>query len=132
MQFERLEEPLKQRRVVHCGRHQADRMLRAGGQGADAAGHLAGQVVEDHRLADIGSTHDRHDQQRLLVELRQELVAQQLEPLPSRRRGNADGNRHRLQFGQRTMQPFDFVGEGLVIAGHTASQGSDLVSDSCR
>ncbi len=52
---------------------------------AGGAGHFAGQVVEDHRLADIGAADDGHDQQRRQIELRQQFVPQQLEPLLPRR-----------------------------------------------
>ena len=100
-------------------------MLGAGGQRARGAGHFAGQVVEDHRLADVRAADDGHDQQRRQVELRQQLVPQQFEPLLSRRRRHAHLGRLRLQRGQCSIEPLHPGGKGAVGWHATHSHGND-------
>ena len=107
------EESLEEVRVGGIRRHQADRVLGAGGQGAHGAGDLAGQVVEQQRLADVGPAHDAHNQQRLALELRQEFRPQQFQPLPPGGRWGPDGFGHGLQGGQGLVQLADFGGPSL-------------------
>ena len=126
VQGERREQPRQQRRVVLSRRHEADGMLGAGGQRADGAGDFAGQVVEDHRLADIGSAHHGHNQQRRHIELGQQFALEQVEPFLSCGRGQAHGRRRRFQVRQRRGQGPDVVGEGVVTGGwgcHVGDQG---------
>ena len=114
VQLERLEQPPEQGRIGQVRRHKTHRVLRAGGQRAGGAGHLAGQEVEDHRLADVRAADDRHDQQRRQIELRQELVPQQVEPLLPRGRRHAQRGRLRRQRLKRPIEPLHLTGEGLV------------------
>ena len=51
------------------------------GQGAGRTDGFTGNMVEDHALAGVGASHDGDDQWRVGVELGQQLVDQQLEPL---------------------------------------------------
>ena len=95
-------------------------MLGAGGQRADGAGHFAGQVVEQHRLADIGAADDRDDQQRRQVQLRQQLAPEQIKPFLSGGRIEPHGGRSRLQCGQGAVEPLDLVGK-TKVARHWGS-----------
>jgi len=116
--LEPLEEPPQDRRIVDSRRHQADRVARAGGQGPGGAGHLAGQMVENHRLADVRSADDRRDQQRRLVELRQQLVAQEPEPFLTIGRRDAHTRRHRAKRPQGFGQAPELSGKSVVGFGH--------------
>ena len=87
--------------------------------GLAGAGHFAGQLVEDRRFADVRAADDGHDQQRRQIELGQQLVLQQIEPLLAGRRGHARRGRLRLQGPDRPIEPSHLGGEGLVVGGHS-------------
>ena len=106
VQFEMLEEPAQQLRVVAAGWNEADGMLRAGGQGRGGAGRFARQVVEDHRLADVRAADDGHDQQRRPLQLRQQLAMEEIEPFPALRRSHA----HALRRGGQRFDRVASVG----------------------
>ena len=66
------------------------------------------------RLADVRAADDRHDQQRRQIELGQQLVLQQIEPLLAGRRRHARRGRPRLQGPDRPIEPSHLGGEGLI------------------
>ena len=125
VQIERLEQPRQQGRIGQLGRHEAHRMFRAGGQRAGRAGHFAGQMVEDRRLADVRAADDRHDQQRRQIELRPAACSAADRTIPGRpaRRtpaAAACGSKR----PDRPIEPSHLGGEGLVVGGHSAIQPS--------
>ncbi len=81
-------------------------MLCARGQGRGGGGVFAGQMVEDHRLADVRAADNGHDQKRRQIQLRQKLVGQELEPFVLARGGQADRRGGRFQGGQGAMEMF--------------------------
>ncbi len=81
LQLKGLEQAAQECNIVQSGRHQANRMFCARGQGRGGGGVFAGKVVEDHRLADVRAADNCRHQQRRQIELGEKLVFEQLEPL---------------------------------------------------
>ena len=79
---------------------------------------FAGQMVEDHRFADIRAADNRHDQQRRQFQLRQKLVGQQRVPFFALRRRDSNRGRRRLQSGQSLMQTPHLAGKRFIVGGH--------------
>ena len=86
-------------------------MLCAGGQGSRGRRVFAGQMVEDHRLADVGAADNGHDQQRGQIELRQKLAGQELAPFLLFRGWQPDRRGRRFQSRQGAMEMFQSGGE---------------------
>ena len=64
-------------------------MLGASSQGTDARCHFAGQVIEDHRLADICAADHAHHQKGLPSNLGQQLLFQMFVPFQAVGLGNS-------------------------------------------
>ncbi len=115
---EAVEQLFERRLIGKTGRGQAHRVFGAGRQGADGAGRFAGEVIEDHRFADVRPPHHRHYQERIGIELGHQLMLKQREPFLAVRRRNANRGRRGFQRDERTIQPFDVVGPGGEFDAH--------------
>lgn len=101
-EHESFKQPRERAGIDAAPRHEADGVLGARGQGADRAGQLARQLIEQDRFADVGSPHDGDDKNRVGLELGEELVVEQLEPLGRRRGGDPEVGGGRFQPGKHS------------------------------
>ena len=105
-------------RLAEAPRHQAGRVLGPGGQRTRRTRPKSREVIEHHALPDVRPAHDRHDQIRLIRQLRHQLASQQLVPLPPDQRGHPRITAPRIERSNRPRQLLNRVGTGFKVSGH--------------
>ena len=113
-----VEEVGKQVGVVCIGGDEAYRVFCAGRHGAHGAGHLAGELIEEDRLADIGATDDTDDEERICTELGDEFAIEELIPVGLGGRGDSEVGGLWFKAPQCIIELANLFGPGLEIGGH--------------